>query len=484
MRKECSFGSLPWSVPVPVVPGDFVPAHPELNKFNVVVDNSRVPSFIRRPIEIPEDDLLHCDLQRQTRPARSYEKILGSGRAGHFKGKWLKGVGRTPLAYNWNLRENISYCSGSLPASAAFRERVATVFARARGIAHTINGCEGLLLRRRPDESPDTFKRTSRLLPVDRRFEALSVKPGNFARLSNFSWVLSQPITDRSLAPFFRLLDHFLDPGEKLSVADLLEPDVLVGKLGDAFERGKNYQKTYFVHGLLWGGAGNNCALDGRFLDLEAPVIIGAPFVGFLGRHGGDELFHLGFESLTYFLEFAQFLRFLRGTLNDLCETECALDLPSRIYAKVFLQTLRGRAAKARLPEVDGGSLRASWVSWFLEFATEELKIPRRSKANFEAWVASIAREFEERGMTGGSHVRLAKAPFRIVPRGGASVDLYVPRFVHLTAQSLSDGQEVNECLRSLDKNATSEKALFDLLAGSEKRIDSMGRAMGKSGSH
>src|SRR5207244_5555831 len=95
-----------------------------MQRFNVDVDSTKVPAFgsLREPVA--PDELLYVDLQTTSdlhRPGR-----LGPGRAGFHHGRYLKGVGRTPLTANWNIACDQKVATGHLAASAAIRALVAT----------------------------------------------------------------------------------------------------------------------------------------------------------------------------------------------------------------------------------------------------------------------------------------------------------------------------------------------------------------------
>src|SRR5580765_2762665 len=88
--------SLPWSVPVPVRKSDFVPLYGKHADCNVEAFLGGISPYGATLRPIDADDLLVCDLQ--CTPDVSFHGRLGSGRAGVYRNKYLKGVGRTTLA--------------------------------------------------------------------------------------------------------------------------------------------------------------------------------------------------------------------------------------------------------------------------------------------------------------------------------------------------------------------------------------------------
>ena len=116
----------------------------------------------------------------------------GSGRSGVYRGWYLKGIGRTPLAANWHQGDYL-HNTGHLAASSAIRELAISEWLRALSLDDTIVPCEGLLLAPlAPELARFAELLYGRLLDaplpaVDRGFQAISVKRADFARASNFS---------------------------------------------------------------------------------------------------------------------------------------------------------------------------------------------------------------------------------------------------------------------------------------------------------
>src|SRR5437868_2616798 len=85
----------PWLIPTPVVPMDYASLHRRHRAFAVETDLSAIGAFGAPAAE----DLLFTDLQ--TNLDTNAERRLGSGRAGFYRGGYLKGIGRTQLAANF-----------------------------------------------------------------------------------------------------------------------------------------------------------------------------------------------------------------------------------------------------------------------------------------------------------------------------------------------------------------------------------------------
>lgn len=306
----------PWSVPVPVEISRFVslvPAHAELN-----VQTAPLPAFGSRAEADPAESLLYADLQTML-----YSQVagrLGSGRAGFYRGWYLKGVGRTPLAANWNRGDHL-HSSGHMAASAAIREYVASLYVQEQGCGGSIVPCEGVLLA---ELDPDLRRyhdhlygaRPEAVVPsVDRHLQAISVKPGAFARQTNFIWLLHHltPATfddgNNSLGRFCELMAAALTPDAEAAPESATEsadatPDRLIAMFGQAVHLALEHFRAWFERGVWWGSFGNNFTLDGRFLDLETPALMGGPFAGYMSSSGNPPRRRRGsvvaFEQLTF----------------------------------------------------------------------------------------------------------------------------------------------------------------------------------------
>ena len=143
-----SAAQLPWIVPVPVRRSDFTPLRPADAACNVEVELGRIGAFAHRRRPLPEHALLFADLQLN--PDVNANRRFGSGRAGVHAGRYVKGVGRTLLAGNWNDPDDLYHNSGLQLASAGVRELLVSEYLRREGLGRVIVPCEGLLARRLP----------------------------------------------------------------------------------------------------------------------------------------------------------------------------------------------------------------------------------------------------------------------------------------------------------------------------------------------
>ena len=196
----------PWLVPVPVRPSQFVPISPDFAAYNVEVALDRLRPFVMD--DAAETEVLQSDLQTNldsNAPGR-----FGAGRAGFFRNRYLKGVGRTLLAGNWNDVGDRYHGSGHLSISSMLREFLSTAILRRRGAGHTIVGSEGVLVRRLEEQEKEAIqkdyrKRVMQICPADGALAGISVRGGNFGRISNVVWGLEHlGETPEEVGVFFR----------------------------------------------------------------------------------------------------------------------------------------------------------------------------------------------------------------------------------------------------------------------------------------
>ena len=356
LQTTIGYVSDPWNVPVPVRTAEFVPLKPRDERFNIQCDPARVEPFAFTSRYVAARDLLYSDLQ--TNGDHNSPAHLGSGRSGFFAGRYLKGVGRTPLAANWNDRGDVYHGSGHLFPSAAAREYLISCALDARGLGDAINGCDGLLVATAPvgtlmrsmiKSSAHIFR--ARAAACDMRLAAITTKPSHFARPSNFIWSLNHYSPDRAyVASFLTRLFYYLQPKAGAVDQSALTPRTIADALSSAVERALGNFRAYLKLGLYWGSFHNNFTLDGRFLDIELPLFLGRPFIGVLDMGtrplkpydawmGGPIM---GFDVQHYLHQMRYFLLFLRARIQFILSARLARGT-ARDFLRDFLRELRRR---------------------------------------------------------------------------------------------------------------------------------------------
>ena len=171
-------------------------------------------------------------------------------------------------------------------------------YLRAKGLEQHIVPCTGLLLARMPQalaEPLEVFYREQQLQrpPSDQHLQAISVKPAGFARWSNLVWLAHQssghPDRIRELA---WMCEHFARPrpvgAEHEPAVGACTATSIANELARAMERGFESFEAFFRAGVFWGSYHNNFTLDGRFLDLELPCVVGETLLCKHHVHGGQ----------------------------------------------------------------------------------------------------------------------------------------------------------------------------------------------------
>jgi hypothetical protein len=348
--KDC-----PWNCPVPIRKSSFLGLRPSDAKFNLETDLGRISSFhlARKPLS--EKELLFCD--QQTNVIGNVPRRGGSGRSGFYQGRYLKGCGRTFLALNWN-DEDRYHNTGHLLPSAAIREYVVTRYLAAKGGLHAIVPCEGLLLRPLSKElknCPDLllFGKASQSPRIDAHFQAITHKPGTFARASNFVWFLDNAATlprgdtEFNSYSFLSLFARFLEvPGSLRKESELLSPERIGELYAASLERTFAGFGDFYRHGVYWGSFYNNFTLDGRFLDLELAQMFGGPFLGAVSKIRKRRLSGYlpgSFTSGSFFAMGAQLRAmtgFMRNRIDFLIRNRYYSGAYEADYLKAFLRSL------------------------------------------------------------------------------------------------------------------------------------------------
>ncbi|NJN24373.1 MAG: hypothetical protein HC810_08320 [Acaryochloridaceae cyanobacterium RL_2_7] len=231
-----------------------------------------------------QSDLLWADLQSSS--GKNELLRLGSGRSAFYQGAYLKGIGRTSLAANWNDTSDIYHGTGHMYASPAVREYISSVFLKAQGLEYTIVPCTDFLLR--PMDS-DFYQghlslceqRQYDMPLVDKTLQAITVKPGDFARPGNIVWLLSRmsPQADQLITLCHCLMNWSLPPSQNHQTHQVT-PSAVIEAINFGIYQGVRNIQLHNQLGLFWGSIMNNYALDGRFLDLENATFIAPGLVG------------------------------------------------------------------------------------------------------------------------------------------------------------------------------------------------------------
>ncbi|MFV8756267.1 hypothetical protein ACNOYE_37450 [Nannocystaceae bacterium ST9] len=278
----------PWSTPVPLCPADFEPLHEADREWCLRTDLAALRPFGVAGFDDGDLSVGFADFQL---PAPHPVALrLGSGRAVFHRGKYIKGVGRTQLAANWADASDVLHSSGHMYPSGAIREYLVSRYLEARGSGHVIVPCEGLALRPLPREFGEPLRAHAarkgvELAPADAHMQALTFKPGGFARWSNFLWLATHAYGE--LDEVIRMgmaLRHFSEPALAVD-PDACTPSSIVASLAAAIQQTRANFEQFFADGIYWGSFTNNATIDGRFLDLELPTFLGEPMVVALAPH-------------------------------------------------------------------------------------------------------------------------------------------------------------------------------------------------------
>jgi len=462
-----------WNVPVPVRSSRFVPSHPHLQGFNVEVDLAQLRAFGSLRDAVRDSDLLYVDLQ-----TNSYLDLpgrLGSGRAGFYRGRFLKGVGRTSLAANWNIISDQKRATGHLATSAAVREFIVSCYLRAKGKATTVNGCEGLLVAPlAPALSNHTlygYDAARCVLPCDVKMQAISVKGSRFARFSNFMWLLNNIDLNSSaqhLREFFKGFVAYLDsPIEESSRPTT--PARIAAAFSSAIERSLDNFRAFWKLGINFGSPFNNVTMDGRYQDLQRVVFLGGPFLGVIPRQPIDSFcvgacnpsLIFGLEVLTYIRYVRIFYRFLLSRLTSIPAMELPLSSKEREFIQLTVRELRKQLGRDHilfsLPRLCDRLLL--WVR-------EDAGLSGRQLRQAKSLIQGAARL----GMCSRSRPSTMNVSLRAVPlrcaRPGTYLQFAPPHivsFCDITSEALAEAQFMHDLLSQIDAADDPERLLMQV---------------------
>lgn len=333
----------PWWFPTPVRRGRFIAGDPGEERYNIEVAPDRMRAFALG--RETEGEVLYYDLQTQW--TGNTRGRLGSGRGGVYGGGYLKGVGRTPAAANWNEAGDLYHASGHLSVASAIRERLITGVLEARGMGDAVVPCTAVLLRRlapaetraiRGDESSSrpAFAR------ADGALAALTVKPADFARPSNIAFALDHfENSPRGLGELFLELERYLDPPRDRTRLEG-SPVSIAGAMDRAFRRGLDHFRGFARAGLFWIYLDSNFSLDGRFLDLETPVYFGTPWVGLAESEVGGEVVRelVGFEEFGYVRHWRVLVAGLLARLRFMTRADVLESSEARLFLRELIRSI------------------------------------------------------------------------------------------------------------------------------------------------
>lgn len=335
-------------VPVPVRQVVMTSLRARHRHLGIETHLARIAPFSTARFPIPDCELLFADLQ--TNADANVVRRLGSGRAGLYRGFYLKGVGRTSLAANWNDPDDRFHSSGLMQPSSAMRELLVSWFLSSRGAGALVTPCTGLLLRPLGDLARGTFGMSRRRFrPADRTWLAISVKEQPFSRFSNLLWYLDHlAIEDDATNPLGIFFESLWEGLHRTDEARRATADA--GEVAWRFAAAVEATIERFLDawslGIHWGSLHNNFTLDGRFLDLETATVLPGPLVGSWLRgnpHGPPvQRFtcagcNLGFEVMSYARQVRTSMRFMTSRLRERAVNGLAAE---RTFIQEFLHEL------------------------------------------------------------------------------------------------------------------------------------------------
>jgi hypothetical protein len=458
----------PWAIACPVTESRFVPQLPEHAVYNIQTDMAAIGSF-GGMVERPDfDALLFSDLQTQT-GFHEYGR-LGSGRTGFYRGAYLKGIGRTPLAANWWRFKDRFHATGHLGASGAARELIVSRYFLAKGKGHLINPCRGLLIAELEPQLREAraWRRWTdeECLPCDLALQAISVKDDRFLRFSNVVWHLNNinvAHAESDLIRFFGYLMNGLCPDEPIDVGQLV-PSRIAATLAATIERTIQNFREYFRLGINWLMPYNNFTIDGRFCDLDVPLFTGP---GYLGAALNCELWQAG-SATAYAPDHVDFgsifglsaIAYLHQVRTVLCSIEAGFrgllranfhySEPEREFMNGFLYSLEEALPPSHV--LWSGAACARMLKGWID---EDCEIEAAHRAEIDELVDHAVVTRLDHAVLAGRTISVEKVEGLRCARAGASPNLtesfYAITGSRVRPEKLEEAQFLNDCVARLD---------------------------------
>jgi hypothetical protein len=448
---------LPWNVPTPLAPAEGYASIPTGYEHLAQETHPAAASSFEVPAR-KEEQVLWSDLQD---PLFGSWKHIGSGRSGFFANKYLKGIGRTALATNWARGEDAYHASGHLFASGGIREYLISVYLEAVGLGDRIVPCEAVLLRRLPEalkrglQAHYASASGPAILPIDLELQAISVKPAGFARMSNLVWFANRLrlYADDAPACAWFAQEYALPEGAR-NEESKRTPDSVAAALEGAVDRTLDAFAEFFRHGVYWGSVANNFTLDGRFLDLELPTLVGRPYFGGVecAEHATNGQSAMGLALNTGdFIEAVGYLRrgvqrlqhALRVHLQDGRST------PNHGLVRDVVNALERRLSRHAL--FDDQAMLDRLESMFEGVLHKPSSLRQILEGEYRSWLEGIPYELPDLG--------LARAPLAIA-RTESMVESHLLVYPGNRDADWELCRSINEALRDIDQTRDLHEAV------------------------
>ena len=468
--------NLLWNIPIPVQTSQFQSLHSIHKNLNIETELARLTPFHYH--QKLDENIMMSDLQ--TNCDTNVQNRLGSGRSGFYKGKYLKGVGRTLLAGNWNNVIDNYHNSGHLLASAGLKEYFVSLYFKKSQKEDTIVSCEGLLLKKLPN-SLKNFVGTAitqnfhKPLSMDKQFQAITVKDGNFARFSNLTWYLDHPLTgfnraEEYIGQFFHYLHIFSDP---TNINVEMTPTNIAKRFTAAITRAIHNFKTYHQLGVYWGSYHNNFTIDGRFLDLEVPSLIGFPAFGVLYNKNRSAKFSnhrfenvVGLEVFSYIYQARYFVKYLFQRLEFLCDNHFRGNSKALQFTKEFLRELARQLQKNHLL-----MQKDKLLTWTHTMLIESHDLSKLQSNQLRHFIEVQYSKFFEKPMKCRYEWNLKPVPIQYAkPEPALEVSFLTPSFMQPSKDTIDFTQDLNQSLMNLESQKSIDK-LFSKLLDFEQQL-------------
>ncbi|NNL84684.1 MAG: hypothetical protein HKP27_03480 [Myxococcales bacterium] len=265
------------------------------------------------------------------------------------------------------------------------------------------------------------------------------------------------------LALFLHRMHHYMLPVAKRPVAPRsTSPENLARAFLASVDRGLENFRLYFRSGAYWGSYHNNFTADGRFLDLELPLLIGVPFFGQIEDSTPieDESIPewIGTQVFTYVAQVRRFVAAFQVRLRFLANNVFRGNVRSTEYLSALNRAFDEEGPQNH-PIRDSGAL----LEWTIEMICSEIGAGRRERSI----VTDLVTDEHALRYEGGTDrdepsVACRTLPFRPAdPEPGLQRKLSIPDFLSTpSARQMEAAQHFNDALREVDDSRNGDQLL------------------------
>jgi len=249
----------------------------------------------------------------------------------------------------------------------------------------------------------------------------------------------------------------------------------VVERLNVALTNGIENFDCFFKRGVIWNAMRNNFTIDGRFLDLETPILLGAPFIGIAEYRFRNFKFHsiVGLDTLSFLFHFRRFICFVVNRVDFLLEQGALLAQREVILGQEFLSQLRSIFDKNHILFSEKKACRHVFNR-----AISEMEVPSQNHAALLEFIKFKYKNPKPK-ISSAPWFPLEEVPFSWPSDSAFSnTRLYSLKFLNSKRSAFSEGEFLNKEIVDKILKVTDLDQLIEAMMGAQKKIMNYCRAL------